>query len=49
MPPQYKPTEYTRNEDAVEAYRRYYQSPEKQQRFANWKKRDKPEWYNRIV
>jgi len=48
MPPQYKPTEYTSHEDAVLAYRRYYQSPEKQG-FATWKNREKPEWYNRIV
>ena len=38
MPDEYK------CEDAVEAYRRYYQSPEKQQ-FASWKKRKVPEWY----
>jgi len=44
MPVQYKPTEYTSHEDAVEAYKKYYQSPDKQ-RFAHWKGRDKPDWY----
>jgi len=31
-------------DDPVEAYRRYYQTPEKQ-RIASWKKREKPSWY----
>ena len=44
MPQQYKPSIYTSHKDAVEAYRRYYQSPDKQ-RFASWKNREKPEWY----
>ena len=44
MPVEYKPAEYTNLEDAVEAYRKYYQSPDKQ-RFASWKNRDQPEWY----
>jgi hypothetical protein len=30
--------------DAVEAYRKYYQSPPKQ-KIASWKKREKPDWY----
>jgi hypothetical protein len=30
--------------DPVEAYRKYYQTPEKQ-KIASWKKRGKPEWY----
>jgi hypothetical protein len=30
--------------DAVDAYRKYYQTPEKQ-KIASWKKRNKPEWY----
>ena len=39
MPDEYK------SDDAVESYRRYYMSPEKQ-RIASWnKKREKPEWY----
>lgn len=39
MPDEYK------SGDAVESYRRYYMSPEKQ-RIASWnKKRAKPEWY----
>jgi hypothetical protein len=37
------PDEYKR-EDPIEAYRAYYQSPEKR-RLASWKKRDKPEWF----
>lgn len=41
MPDEYK------CEDAVEAYRRYYQSPEKQ-KIACWKKRGVPEWYKRV-
>jgi len=45
MPDKYKPEVYTCQEDAVEAYRQYYQSPEKQH-IACWKKRDTPEWYN---
>jgi len=32
-------------DDAIEAYRKYYQSPDKQ-RIASWKKRGKPHWYN---
>lgn len=31
-------------DDAIEAYRRYYQTPEKQ-KIASWKKRGKPDWY----
>ena len=38
------PDEYKRA-DAVEAYRLYYQSNEKQ-KIASWKNREKPEWYN---
>lgn len=39
MPDEYK------CEDAVEAYRNYYMSPDKQ-KIASWKKkREKPEWY----
>ena len=38
MPVQYK------SDDAVESYRNYYMSDEKQ-RIASWKKREKPEWY----
>jgi len=39
MPDEYK------SDDAVESYRRYYMSPEKQ-RIASWnKKRERPEWY----
>ena len=30
--------------DPVQAYRKYYQTPEKQ-KIASWKKRGKPEWY----
>jgi hypothetical protein len=37
------PVEY-KDEDAVEAYRRYYQSPDKR-RIASWKKRTAPHWY----
>ena len=37
------PDEFKR-EDAVEAYRLYYQSEQKQ-KLASWKKRSKPEWY----
>jgi hypothetical protein len=38
------PVEY-KNDDAVEAYRNYYMSPEKQ-RIASWKKkRERPLWY----
>lgn len=33
-----------KSEDAVESYRKYYQTPEKQ-RIASWKKRGKPKWY----
>ena len=38
------PDEY-RGEDPVEAYRRYYQSPEKKQ-LASWKRRTPPSWYS---
>ena len=41
MPDEYK------CEDAVEAYRKYYQSPEKQ-KIASWKKRGPPAWYKRV-
>ena len=38
------PIEY-KSDDAVESYRNYYMSPEKQ-KIASWKKkREKPEWY----
>jgi hypothetical protein len=33
-------------DDAIEAYRKYYQSPDKQ-KIASWKKRGKPIWYNK--
>ena len=33
-----------KSDDAVESYRKYYQTPEKQ-RIASWKKRGKPKWY----
>lgn len=39
MPEKYK------SYDPVEAYRLYYQSPDKQ-KFASWKKRSPPEWFN---
>jgi hypothetical protein len=32
--------------DAIEAYRKYYQTPDKQ-KIATWKKREKPIWYNK--
>jgi hypothetical protein len=38
MPEEYK------CEDAVEAYRKYYQSPDKR-RIATWKRRTPPSWY----
>lgn len=38
MPDEYK------GEDAVEAYRKYYQSPDKR-RIASWKRRTPPAWY----
>ena len=38
MPEEYK------DEDAVEAYRKYYQSPDKK-KIATWKKRTPPAWY----
>jgi hypothetical protein len=41
MPDEYK------SDDAVEAYRKYYQSPDKQ-KIASWKKRPKPEWYKSV-
>ena len=31
-------------EDPIEAYRKYYQTPDKQ-KIASWKKREKPAWY----
>ena len=34
-------------EHVVEAYRKYYQSQDKQ-KIASWKNRPKPEWYNII-
>jgi len=37
--------EHCKCDDAVKAYRTYYQTPDKQ-KIASWKKRDKPEWYN---
>jgi hypothetical protein len=40
------PIEY-KGDDAVEAYRKYYQSQDKQ-KIASWKNRPKPEWYNII-
>ena len=33
-----------KREDPIEAYRIYYQSPEKR-KLASWKKRDKPSWF----
>lgn len=30
--------------DAIESYRKYYQTPEKR-KIASWKKREKPNWY----
>ena len=42
MPDEYK------HEDPVEAYRRYYQSPDKQ-KIATWKNRSKPVWYKLIT
>jgi hypothetical protein len=36
-----------KREDQIEAYRVYYQTPEKQ-RIASWKNREKPEWYTRV-
>jgi len=33
-----------KTEDAIESYRKYYQTKEKQA-IASWKKRGKPEWY----
>jgi len=44
MPDKYKPKDYICHEDAVEAYKKYYQSPEKL-KISSWKGRDKPEWY----
>jgi hypothetical protein len=38
MPDEYK------HEDPIEAYRQYYQSPEKR-RLASWKKRERPAWF----
>jgi hypothetical protein len=34
-----------KTDDAVESYRKYYQTKEKQE-IASWKKRGKPNWYN---
>jgi hypothetical protein len=43
MPVQYK------TDDPVESYRNYYMSEEKQ-KFASWnKKREKPEWYRKLL
>jgi len=39
MPDEYK------SEDAVSAYRKYYQSPDKK-RMASWKRRTPPSWYD---
>lgn len=39
MPEEYK------SDDAVESYRKYYQSPDKR-RIASWKKREVPVWWN---
>jgi len=39
------PTE-CKSEDAVEAYRRYYQTPDKQ-KIATWKKREHPTWFSK--
>ena len=39
------PVEY-KCADPIEAYRKYYQSPEKQ-RIASWKNRSKPVWYEK--
>uniref|UniRef100_A0A6C0F513 Uncharacterized protein n=1 Tax=viral metagenome TaxID=1070528 RepID=A0A6C0F513_9ZZZZ len=33
-----------KQEDPIESYRSYYQTPEKQ-KIASWKNREKPEWY----
>jgi hypothetical protein len=38
------PIECKNPDDAIEAYRKYYQTPDKQ-RIASWKKREKPVWY----
>lgn len=35
---------YCKCEDPIEAYRMYYQTPDKQ-RIASWKRRERPEWY----
>lgn len=40
------PEQYKSETDAVEAYRRYYQSPDKQ-KIATWKKREPPMWYTK--
>ena len=42
MPSKYK------SDDPIEAYRKYYQSPEKQ-KIASWKNRSKPGWYQRKI
>lgn len=43
MPDKYK------TDDPIESYRNYYMSEEKQ-KIASWKKkREKPEWYNKII
>ena len=39
------PVECKNPENAIEAYRKYYQTPDKQ-RIASWKKREKPTWYH---
>lgn len=38
------PDEYKDADDAVAAYRRYYQSEQKS-KLTSWKKREKPEWF----
>jgi hypothetical protein len=42
------PEEYKTQDDAVKAYREYYQSPQKK-RIATWTKRNMPPWYRRII
>jgi hypothetical protein len=36
-----------KSEDPIESYRKYYQTSEKQ-KLASWKKRGKPEWYEKL-
>lgn len=45
-PAQAMPVEY-KDDDAIIAYKQYYQSPEKQH-LTSWKKRDKPKWFTKI-